>query len=247
MLFNRSEGAMATGTFFPRDYIGALVAGERPARKFLGTAFYVAADGLLMTAGHVLDGWDGAEPLVVALGLQPDKRADVRRVEFVARHGSLDLALLRTPDHPKAVWMTVRGRPVSHNFSVMTYEYSATVASEAGVHVVPATRIGNITREIDMSAWRGGDDALELSFPALRGASGAPLLLNQQGSEDVGVCGVLISNVSHHLLPVHIETVLDKRNEILEETKFLLPQGVAINGRHIVEFLRATGAKYVEK
>jgi hypothetical protein len=50
---------------------------------------------------------------------------------------------------------------------------------------------------------------LELSFPALKGASGSAVT-ELRGSQLI-VHGILVANTEHHLLPAQIETVLDER------------------------------------
>jgi hypothetical protein len=83
------------------------------------------------------------------------------------------------------------------------------------------------------------DEAIELSFPALRGASGAPLMINEPmaysllGKQSGGVIGVLIANASYHLAPAQIEEVLNADNTSYGETRFMLPQGLAVSVRHI--------------
>jgi hypothetical protein len=74
-----------------------------------------------------------------------------------------------------------------------------------------------------------GKYMLELSFPALKGASGAPVVQ----ANTFGLLGIVIANVSHHLLPVQIESLLDEENEIYEEVQYLLPQAVAVNSLHL--------------
>ncbi len=116
----------------------------------------------------------------------------------------------------------------------MTFEYGTTVEEEGKTLLSPACRIGNLTRIIDRSDLLGpaGNDALELSFPALRGASGAPVLTTDGGYK---VVGVIVANVAYDALPVQVHTVLDEKNELLEEIRYILPQGIAVNIRHLRE------------
>jgi len=96
--------------------------------------------------------------------------------------------------------------------------------------------VGNITSSLSNYDLNYAKDitALELSFPGLRGASGAPVMTND-GSYDV--LGIVAGNVGHDLLPVQIHTVLDEENDLLEEIKYMLPQGLAIHVRHLKDFL----------
>jgi len=45
--------------------------------------------------------------------------------------------------------------------------------------------------------------------------------------------GVVTANVSYELLPVQIESIHDTTGKLDEETKFFLPQGLAINVKHV--------------
>ena len=47
----------------------------------------------------------------------------------------------------------------------------------------------------------------------------------------------MIANVSYHLLPSQIESVLDERNQLLEETKYMLPLGIAVNVEAVRQML----------
>jgi hypothetical protein len=75
---------------------------------------------------------------------------------------------------------------------------------------------------------------LELSFPALRGASGAPVLSNLT----FRLWGIITANVAYHLLPVQIEHVWDDEGQITEETRFLLPQAIAVHVKHLQAMLQ---------
>jgi hypothetical protein len=114
----------------------------------------------------------------------------------------------------------------------MTFEYGTTVVAGGGITLEPATRLGHMTRMrfIQSTLGAAGDAALELSWPALRGASGAPVVLNDGTFR---IVGVVIANVSYHLLPVQVESVLDEKNNLIEETKYMLPQAIAVNIKHL--------------
>ena len=77
-----------------------------------------------------------------------------------------------------------------------------------------------------------GRNALEVSFPAVRGASGAPLLymVDQRGFY---LIGVLVSNAQYHLLPAEVTVSLNVANTVADEVKYFLPQGIAVNIRHL--------------
>lgn len=97
-----------------------------------------------------------------------------------------------------------------------------------------------MTRRITLPANFGAvGEAMELSFPALRGASGAPVMLNEfvtdalMGKDPFGVVGVVLASASYHLLPVQIESVLTEDDTLYEEVRYMLPQAVAISIDHL--------------
>jgi len=63
----------------------------------------------------------------------------------------------------------------------------------------------------------------DTSFPALQGASGAPVLLNL----DFSVVGMLVANVERHLLPAQIVRIEDGP-ATSEETRYYMPFGQAL-------------------
>jgi hypothetical protein len=74
---------------------------------------------------------------------------------------------------------------------------------------------------------------LELSFPALKGASGAPVVVEVSGV----VVGMIVENVQHELLPSHIERVTDGAKHV-EEIKYVLPSAKAISWKHLNDFAK---------
>ena len=74
---------------------------------------------------------------------------------------------------------------------------------------------------------------LELSFPASKGASGAPILSNT----NFELWGVIKANVGYELLPAQIESIFDESGIVEEQTKFYLPQALAVNVTVVREFL----------
>lgn len=208
---------------------------ERSNEKvFLGTGAFVGKPPLVVTAEHVVRGWDGPFGIVKL----PVETRHPMRANLVTRNRDVDLALLEVPDYlPEWTLELAQDNEIKTNKIVACLEYSTTRSRAGVIHISPATRMGNVTRLVDQRERYGqaGEDALELSFPALRGASGAPVISSTNGR----LWGVVIANVSYHLLPSQIITVLDEKNQILEETQFLLPQGLAVHVKHLRAMLQA--------
>ena len=101
--------------------------------------------------------------------------------------------------------------------------------------------MGHMTRMLNATERLGpaGDLVLELSFPAFRGASGAPVMFHETGTrvlmgqESYGIVGVIVANASYHLLPAQIESVIDVENNYVEEIRYMLPQALAVNIQHL--------------
>lgn len=212
---------------------------------FLGTGAIVGAGDLLLTADHVVREWTGKLGFPSIKPSTGRKQFEMWNLELVERDQLHDLALLRVDPryHSRGVALRLGfDEPIFTNSSVMSFEYGTTVFEDGRYHLNPATRVGNVTRSMDLTSQLGpaGDEALELSFPALRGASGAPVITMDGGYK---VIGVVIANRAYHLLPTQIESVLDEKNNLLEEVRFMMPQAIAVNIQHLRGmYRRATGS-----
>jgi hypothetical protein len=54
-----------------------------------------------------------------------------------------------------------------------------------------------------------------------------------EGKESLGVVGVVVASAAYHLLPAQIESVLNADNTSYEEIRYLLPQALAVDIRHL--------------
>jgi Trypsin-like peptidase domain len=198
---------------------------------FLGTGFFVLEDHHLLTCAHVLKPWKGAYGITA----QEDPPR-LYGAEPIAVDEKRDLALLRVKDYTPEKPLSLVDEPeVTLNKLVSCYECGTTVVAGGNINLCPAFRLGNVSRVRDLTSRFGpaGDDMLELSFPALKGASGAPVL---GWLPPFPVWGVVTANVSYELLPVQVEEIVDDKGQITEETKFYLPQALAIGVRVIRQF-----------
>lgn len=199
--------------------------------KFLGTGSFVGSPPRLVTADHVVRDWKG--PLAIVILPDTDHPLPAH---IIARHPAIDVALLEVPGFiPPRVLQPAEDRELAHNVPVICFEYGTTRTEEGQIFLHPATRMGNVTRILDLTHRYGeaGRSALELSFPALLGASGAPVVSNTT----FRLWGMVIANVGYHLLPAQIESIVDEQGRVTEETRFLLPQAVAVHVKHIRKVL----------
>ena len=207
------------------------ISGNKTIHAFLGTAAFVGARNQLLTAEHVIRGWNDDFGIVVPPDISTIHSAGLRKVDR-----GRDLALLETPNFEAELTLELaQSASINFNLQVVCLEYGTTRVSGRQINLSPATRLGNVTRTLDQTKLYGsaGKDMLELSFPALKGASGAPILSNASFE----LLGVIKANVGYELLPAQIESILDESGIVVEETKFFLPQALAVNVTVVREFL----------
>jgi hypothetical protein len=211
---------------------------ERSNTKvFLGTGTFVGDKPWLVTAEHVVRDWSGILGIFCV-----EKPTRIYEAKLLHSDPQVDLALLEVPTYsPSKTVQLAEDAEIRYNLTVVCYEYGTTRTHGTLIDFAPATRLGNVTRQLNLSDRfnKAGENILELSFPALRGASGAPVLSNH----DLKLWGIVIANTSYHLLPAQIESVLDEKNNLIEETHYLLPQAVAVHVKHV----RALIQQYVSE
>ena len=217
----------------PADAIVPLFAtsGSSNIHGFLGTAAFVGARNRLLTAAHVVQDCNREFGVVASLDISAVHHADLLRVDQ-----DRDLALLETTNFQaeSALELSQSDR-IDFNSQIVCFEYGTTRVSGTSITLSPATRLGNVTRILDLTDLYGpaGRSMLELSFPALKGASGAPIMSN--GSFELR--GVIKANVGYEFLPAQVESIRDQSGTIMEETKFFLPQALAVNVAVVKDFL----------
>jgi hypothetical protein len=214
----------------PRSFIFPLfrASNDGALRNFAGTCFLAHDQRTIVTALHNVA--EREAPYLIV-----DQSVELERVPARVIHSisHADLAILQLdrsrPGTPRKMGS---GSTLGLGTDVRTLEYSETRVVNGCPQFAPATRKGYPTRRIadPRGLYRGR--LFELSFPALRGASGAPVI----NEWDEVVYAVIVANVAYHLLPAQIEEVLDERNEILESTQFLLPQGLAVPCDELIDF-----------
>lgn len=235
--------------FHPHELIVPVFAADEQFRRrhFLGTGALVGQQPILVTAEHVVNAWSG--PYVVAVPVWRPEGKWLFNAKLIKKDKDADLALLEVVDYPDLLGIQLaEDNEILHNVGIACFEYS-TFPLQGLEHDLlgmefqfrPATRIGNVTRYLDLSDEFGkaGIEMLELSFPALRGASGAPVVFT--GYEVMRLWGIIKANVSRELLPAQVLTYVDEENQISEETRFYLPQAVAIHVMHLRTMLQEQG------
>ena len=233
----------------PYRAIVAVVARRSTGSVFLGTGFFIDEDGTLLTARHVLTdyGLERLEEFQIAMLRVRGRETTVERFQLdgIEVSSRFDIALATAVGVQDIIPLELASKDVGTDVDVLTEEYSGTTPSETGLNILPYTRKGNIICQRDeflRPGWSEPASILELSYPALKGSSGAPVLVKQTGV----VVGMILDNVEHHLLPAHVERIVDQKGGVTEEHEYFLPGGLAIHWSHLREFvdsIRAAGPR----
>ncbi len=212
-------------------------------RGLLGTGFVVGSETQwLLTAGHVFhdDPRAGDEEYGVLFYHHGNLKIGVISEPLLS--SSHDIAAVNLRGVEGLTSLPVLSKQISGNVDVLTFEYSATTANRLddgrlGANFVPFTHKGNILRHYESDfPERMPTAVMDTSFPALQGASGAPVMR----AKDFAVAGMLIANHERHLLPAQIVRI-EHTESAVEETKYFLPTGKALASSVITSFLEENG------
>ena len=208
-----------------------------PIFYFLGTGFFIRDDGLFLTAKHIFEGIEGGECKGVMLDLvanqgTPYQVSDLRFCE------QFDIAAGYIRDFPGIQPLGLARENAPMNRDVVTTEYSGTrpkllESGKKALVFTPYFRKGNVICRYESNFPElVPTQCLNLSFPALKGASGAPVVVELTGF----VVGMVVRNVEAELLPAQIERIVTE-DGYTEERKYFLPVARAISWRHLADFV----------
>jgi len=207
------------------------------SRQFLGTGFFIDSEGTFLTAKHVLDGPELGKDeqlagVIIPHGLKAYRILDVRYCEM------FDIAIGRLEGAEDIDGLQLATGDPPMNRDVICVEFSGTsseklVDGHTAMVFHPYFRKGNIIAEyVSRYPEPVPTECFELSFPALQGASGAPIIVEMSGL----VAGMVIANIERHLLPAQVERI-DSPSGQTEEIRYFLPVGKALKWKHLREFV----------
>ncbi len=204
-----------------------------------GTGFFVGTRPAVVTAKHVFLDHPLAKGEQYAMAVfRPDGTTDLGIIHDYLVSEKWDIAVFAAGGHPWATPLKLVRGQYPTNQDVLAFEYSFTTieTNEAGERIVnfqPFTHKGNILRHYLSTFRRQTPTAsFDTSFPALQGASGAPVLR----TSDWAVVGMLVANIERHLMPAQVVRAEIGGGEY-EEVRYFLPTGQAIQASVIIEFL----------
>lgn len=210
---------------------------------FIGTGFVPAAsERVFITARHVIERNPLAEGEKYYVYFQADDGSEIQKGgsgDGVMLSSRYDVAALPIGEVPGVRALYLDPTEIPMNEKVVCREYSGNYfrAHDGGKKTAvfhPRTHVGNVM------SWytskypeKHPAPSVELSFPALQGASGAPVI------RDYGlhVIAMLVANVEQELTPAQVLSVHREGECLLEEVRYFLPIGKGLCSAAIIEFL----------
>ena len=227
----------------------SVTTGTNVAHELWGTAFLVGPH-LFMSARHVF-GVEVPEGQTLSVVLFSDEGLDPIPVPvtYVYTDPGYDIAIARVEYWPRDDSFSLAPDDrLTMNTNILTIEYSEPgrqVPLEDGgtaMGIGPNWHKGYMVREyIARFGHARPTGCLDLSFPALRGASGAPVVDEISGL----VLGMIVGNVERHLMPSQIERTI-RSDGTVDEIRYFAPYAQAIMARHLRHSLEE-GRAVVEK
>ncbi|MGE0409154.1 MAG: serine protease [Amphiplicatus sp.] len=217
--------------------------------RFAGTGFFFHHQDskYLATAHHVLQG-DCMGVMMPLHGEGPFRADEILKEATLVAHAPkpYDLAVLKVSDGVPGVVPQLASEPPYLNYSVYTYEYARfEMAGRDGKRIInpnASYRRGNIVRYVMQDPYFP-DGSLELSYPAIAGASGAPVFLSDPwGFKDYGIVGVITTNAKYDLLPIEDHFFKDADGSE-ERRRYYLPAAIAIHVSHLKKLVESISAR----
>ena len=218
----------------------------------LGTGFFVGnqASLHLITAKHVFTGNPIEGPESYSIVFNNGGTTMVSPIQTVIAAAGFDLAVctLAREHVPGAVPLDIADANPPLSNDILTYEYSSTRIEKTatGTHVAfePYTHKGNVVRIYDSTFPEAlPTPSFLTSFPALQGASGAPLIDMDREKKRLAVVGMLVANFERHLIPAQVVTIEDGPS-YKETTSYYMPFGKALSWSVIRKCLTELGIPF---
>lgn len=197
---------------------------------FLGSCFIGEVDDrvALVTAGHVVTHVSGPTSAIFE---NESKQMVSIRVDSWKVDMSVDLALAPIVAHDELGSLKVKapGSPLAMNRPVLSMEFSDSHQRNPP-EFRPSHRHGNIVQVTTEDFGNlAGVDLLEISYPALVGASGAAVI----GEDTREALGVVVRNRARQLMPAQVLKTIDETGQVIEEVQFHLPHAQAVGYKHL--------------
>ena len=234
--------------FAPDKAIIPIVKGsrEKQINELLGTGFFVCASGELhvLTAKHVFQDSPLDKGEHYAYVFNTGTRIQVWSIPKYSISKNFDIAIFKPQQFESAIPLQFAECQPSLNDDIICYEYSGTRIERTRpdhTHVAfePMAHKGNIMRSyVSDYPETKPTPSMIVSFPAMQGASGAPIICAFK-REFFYVAGMVVANVERHLMPAQVVRIDDADGA--EETSYFLPTAKAIDASVIRSVITELG------
>jgi hypothetical protein len=223
---------------------------DDPIQEILGTGSFIGVGKkvFILTAKHIFEGVERQENDKFAFVLNDGKGIGVWAIRKITACLGYDIAICEIEYVDGIVPLQFSKQQASLNADVFCYEYSSTrieAKKTGGKHVSfePLAHKGNIMRYFDSEfPEKIKTPSFNTSFPALQGASGAPVI-SATNNKNFFIAGILVANQETHLLPAQVVEIVDGP-EYLEQTSYFLPMGKAINASLISQVVEQYNVEF---
>jgi len=175
-------------------------------------------------------------------GKDPVQAAEIGNYKMSDKY---DVAVVGLAGVTEVVSLPILRSNISSIEDILTFEYSSTAPKaihdgRVGAHFSPFTHKGNVLRHYTSDyPEKVSTPVMDTSFPALQGASGAPVMR----ATDFGVAGMLVGNYERHLLPAQVVRI-EQEDKTTEEIRYFLPTGRALSSEVLRTVLDSFGIEY---
>jgi hypothetical protein len=203
------------------------------SNSFCGSCFAYGRSGAFLTAAHCVTGLAAADLRIgiPALGNALHGNLQVVSIEI---HPVADVALMFTEQFPTDAVGSIGGLDYAADWGerIVAFGYPEDT-SPTGITPTPRMSVGTIQRFFKYDDGRGGYSAIELSFPAPAGLSGAPVSRTQ----DTGlVIGVVCANHSALTYTGSFE-VTDHTGTYQAKERDVVRYGIAVYLPDVIEWI----------
>jgi len=167
-------------------------------------------------------------------GKDPVQAAEIGNYKMSDKY---DVAVVGLAGVTEVVSLPILRSNISSIEDILTFEYSSTAPKaipdgRVGAHFSPFTHKGNVLRHYTSDyPEKVSTPVMDTSFPALQGASGAPVMR----ATDFGVAGML--------LPAQVVRI-EQEDKTTEEIRYFLPTGRALSSEVLRTVLDSFGIEY---
>lgn len=227
-------------TFLRKSIFPILKLGlDNQVLELIGTGFLVSQRPMGVTAARVfLDNPLGANEKYGKAILHEDKLW-VNEIPNFYTSRNYDVAVFAADKLPGAAPLRVMENPASTSQDVLCCHFcnvNTETLADGRPRVISFPYIfkGNVLRHyVSEYPEKVETPCFELSFACLDGAVGAPILR----AEDLAVCGMVLSNVEHALLPAVIDRIRSDETEMMHRT-YLRPLGKGLETSVILAYMQ---------